>query len=66
MCRQFESEDACHTFVNDAFSRYPVKHVSVFKNGVFITCFRVSPKLLGSMRALAERMRTPHASHRFY
>lgn len=66
MCRQFESENACHDFVNEAFDRWPVKHISVFKNGTFLTCFRVSPRLLDSMRALAERMRTPHATHRYY
>ena len=56
MCRQFESENACHDFVNEAFDRWPVKHISVFLNGDFITCFKVSPKLLAGLRALADEM----------
>lgn len=56
MCRQFESENACHDFVNEAFDRWPVKHVSVFVNGAFCNCFKMSPKRCAEIRASLEKL----------
>lgn len=57
MCRQFEDENSCHSFVNEAFDKWPVKHVSVFLDGKFITCFFMSPRLCGAIRASVEALR---------
>lgn len=63
-CRQFESGDDCYDFINDAFDKWKVQHISVFKDGKFINCFWLSPKLMAGFRNLYEKMR--HDEQRLY
>ena len=56
-CRQFNTEDECHDFVNDAFKKWNIQHVSVFKDGQFLNCFWISPAIMAGLRALSDKMR---------
>jgi len=57
LVRQFETEDACKGFINDAFDKWKVQHVSVFKDNLFMTCYWMSPRTCAAIRASVENMR---------
>lgn len=56
-CRQFSTENECCDFVNEAFDKWRVQHVSVFKDGQFLNCFWLSPRLTADLCNLADKMR---------
>ena len=55
-CRQFETEDECHAYVNEAFDKWKVHHVCVFKDGLFLRCFYMSPRQCAAIREAVYKM----------
>ena len=56
-CRQFPTEEECYDFVNEAFAKWKVQHISVFKDGAFLNCFWISPKIMQDICALGDKIR---------
>ena len=57
MCRQFSNAEDTMAFIEKAFDDWKVKHVSVFEDGVFHTCYKINPRIVRGLVALAQKMR---------
>lgn len=57
LCRRFDDIDDCKRFIDDAFKKWKVDHCSVFCDGVFMTCYWLSPSLTAALRESAQKLR---------
>lgn len=64
MCRQFDTMDDCCNYINDAFDKWPVRHVSVFKDGLFLTCYWMSPRQCAAIHAAVQKIQ--HNERKLY
>ena len=64
LCRKFETKDACIDYINEAFEKWDVQHVSVFLDGQFLKCFWFSPKQRAEIHNAVMMMR--HNKYKLY
>lgn len=57
MIRQFDNEQNCQDFVNEAFDKWQVSHVCVFLDGKFLNCFYMSPRQCANVRSAVMKIR---------